>query len=303
MPLTVGPISFYAPAIDPGGKRVYALGTREDGELVRYDSTIGDFVPYLGGISAIWVDFSRDRKWVAYVRYPDATLWRARADGTDARQLTFAPMVVDGCSWSPDGRQIAFRAWTRDTHKKIYLIGPNGGTPTPLTSEDVEQGIPTWSADGTRLTFGQVPRRFGLAGSEVLLIHDLAHHTSTALPQSEQLWTSRWSPDGRYISALRIGPESLRLFDTVTSTWKAFDVHHIHSPTWSRDSKYIYCHHEGPAPPAVRRIRVADGHVDQITSLNDFSTSVYWWSGLSLDGSPILLRNPVEVYALDLERR
>jgi len=33
------------------------------GELVRYDSASDQFIPYLSGISAMGLNFSRDRKW------------------------------------------------------------------------------------------------------------------------------------------------------------------------------------------------------------------------------------------------
>src|SRR5439155_16345609 len=80
---------------------LYGLGTDGRCELVRYDSRVDTFVPYLGGISATWVGFSPDRNWVAYGSYPDFVLWRARADGTQAAQLTQPPLRVNGLSWSP----------------------------------------------------------------------------------------------------------------------------------------------------------------------------------------------------------
>jgi hypothetical protein len=44
-------------------------------ELQRYDLQARRFDSFLPGLSAGPVDFSRDRKWIAYVSYPDMTLW------------------------------------------------------------------------------------------------------------------------------------------------------------------------------------------------------------------------------------
>jgi hypothetical protein len=63
--------------------RLYAIGRREFGELVRFDPATGGFQHYLKGIPATQVDFSRDGRLIAYSRYSDHTLWVAKADGTN----------------------------------------------------------------------------------------------------------------------------------------------------------------------------------------------------------------------------
>ena len=47
----------------PDGKRFLVDGTLPRYELVRYDDHVHGFVPFLSGISADHVDFSRDGKW------------------------------------------------------------------------------------------------------------------------------------------------------------------------------------------------------------------------------------------------
>jgi hypothetical protein len=53
-----------------------------------------EFVPFLGGRSAEHLNFTRDRRWVTYVAYPEGTLWRARSDGSQQLQLTFPPLLA-----------------------------------------------------------------------------------------------------------------------------------------------------------------------------------------------------------------
>lgn len=106
--VTNGQLSSLAPVFSPDGRALFVIGQQLRGELEAFDARVGQFVPYLGGISADFVDFSRDGKWVAYVSYPEGTLWRSRIDGSERLQLTVAPMEVTVPRWSPDGSQIAF---------------------------------------------------------------------------------------------------------------------------------------------------------------------------------------------------
>jgi hypothetical protein len=76
----------------PDGKKLYADGYLPRSELVRYDSHARGFVPFLSGISADYLAFSRDGKWVTYVSVPENTLWRSRVDGSERLQLTFPPV-------------------------------------------------------------------------------------------------------------------------------------------------------------------------------------------------------------------
>ena len=89
--LTAGPINYSRPLPSRDGARIFALGTQTAGELLRYDVRTKSFAPYLGGLSADHVDFSRDGQWMTYVSYPEGMLWRARSDGTQQLQLTFSP--------------------------------------------------------------------------------------------------------------------------------------------------------------------------------------------------------------------
>ena len=83
-----GPLSFFGPVAIPGRSELAVVGAHKQGELERFDSRIQRFVPFLNGISAEMVDFSRDGEWVVYVTYPERELWRSRADGSAALQLT-----------------------------------------------------------------------------------------------------------------------------------------------------------------------------------------------------------------------
>jgi eukaryotic-like serine/threonine-protein kinase len=79
--LTNGPLLYDKVAPGRVGKSIFTVGSQRRSELVRYDAMLRQFVPFLDGISAVSVTFSQDGDWVAYVSYPDLTLWRSRTDG------------------------------------------------------------------------------------------------------------------------------------------------------------------------------------------------------------------------------
>jgi hypothetical protein len=126
-------------APNPDGKKWFADGFQAHGELVRYDSASRAFVPFLAGISAGDLSFSRDAKWIAYVFYPERILWRSRADGSDRLQLTYPPTVAGLPHWSPDSTQLAFVDLQAGRPWKILLLSADGGTPKEMLAEDFYQ--------------------------------------------------------------------------------------------------------------------------------------------------------------------
>ena len=78
-------------------KKLFVVGQSYRGELTQYDAKSGQFSPFLGGISAEYVAFSRDGQWVAYVSYPEGTLWRSKLDGQQPA-TTDIPAHVPGAA-------------------------------------------------------------------------------------------------------------------------------------------------------------------------------------------------------------
>src|SRR5512135_2549492 len=67
--LTTGGMNYFAPVVSRDGKQIFVKGAIPRGEVMRYDANSRQFVPYLAGISAENLDFSRDAQLVTYVSY------------------------------------------------------------------------------------------------------------------------------------------------------------------------------------------------------------------------------------------
>jgi dipeptidyl aminopeptidase/acylaminoacyl peptidase len=114
------------------GKRIFAIGEQSRGELERFDAKSGQFVPYLAGVSASDVGFSRDGQWVAYVTYPEGVLWRSRIDGSDKLQLTRPPFYPGNPLWSADGKKILFEGESGKNEGAYVVAAEGGGAPRRL---------------------------------------------------------------------------------------------------------------------------------------------------------------------------
>ena len=297
--LTSGPMTFFSPLPSNDGKKLFVVGALERGELSRYDTRSAEFVPFLSGISADSVSFSKDGQWVAYVSFPEGTLWKSKLDGSQRIQLTYPPLTAVFPSWSPDGQQIVFYGMQLPQKTKLYVVSSDGGTPREMIPEDSEEEFdPTWSPDGTRIAFGGAPSDPTLT----VRILDVKTHQISTLPDSKGLFSPRWSPDGRNIVAMSFDSRSLALFDFATQKWEEIAKISMGFTNWSKNGDYVYFLHE-ENQPSIMRIRIRDRKVERVADLKNFRQTGYWnvWLGLAPDDSPLLLRDTgtQEIYALD----
>jgi Tol biopolymer transport system component len=302
MQLTSGPMDFLGPLPGKDNKSVFVLGWQRRGELVRFDAKSKQFVPYLSGISAEGLDFSKDGQWAAYTSVPEGNLWKSKVDGSDRLQLTFPPTQAYEPRWSPDGRHIAFQGIVPGQPWKMYLVAADGGQP-----EEIGEGIGDvgWSPDGTSLIFHSGMTDFSSTSPRSIRLLDFKTRKVSTLPGSEGLYSPRWSPDGNHIAALRVGPEILLIYDLDRKEWTELTKIAVDFPIWSRDSKYIYFD-SSENPPNLYRLRVADKKLEQVTSLRGIRlgpTLGGLLSGLTVDDSPLVVRGigSQEIYLLDLD--
>jgi Tol biopolymer transport system component/aminoglycoside phosphotransferase (APT) family kinase protein len=302
--LTTGPVQYAAATPDVSGKKLFVQGVQPRAELVRYDSAAKQFVPFLQGISAGDVDFSRDGKWVTYVSLPDLTLWRSRVDGSDRLQL--APAAAALPRWSPDGTQIAYHSAEFGKPWKIFLVSAQGGPPEELLPEKVAELDATWSADGSQLAFGRLSN-MDTENAEIYLV-DVKTRKVSPVPGSRGLYSPRWSPDGRYLTAVGVeASKKLMLYDFRSQKWSEWSSEddNFDYGQWSGDSRYFYWDNFG-TNPKCRRIKLGEHHVEDLFSLNGlrrFFGVFGSWSGQAPDDSRLFVRDvsTQDIYALDVD--
>ncbi len=301
--LTTGPVHFFTHALSSDGKTIFALSTQRRGELTRYDPATKQFSPYLSGISADNVSFSRDGAWLAYVKYPQGELWRSRADGSDALQLSFHPLSAYGPHWSADGKQIAFSAHAVGTKFQLYIVAADGSTmPRTVAPAGLD---PTWSPDGRSLLFENLE-----SPEPSMQILDLQTGVASTVPGSPGIESPRWSPDGQYISAIKYlqdETDKLMLFDFKTQKWTEGLQMRAVFQSWSKDGKYVYFLHDEDKP-GIFKIDVADNRLTKVVDLKKFRAAdpQGGWFSIGLNDEPLLLRDTgggTEVYALQLDAR
>ncbi|HEU5351790.1 MAG TPA: protein kinase [Terracidiphilus sp.] len=308
--LTSSPMSLHSPMPSANGQKLYVVGRTYRGELSRYDAARHTFVPYLDGISAEWLDFSKDRKWIAYVSYPDGALWKCRADGSGKMQLTFPPAHPVLPRWSPDGLSLLYFEFPLGSALPghIFEISADGGTPRELLPAGRNnQQDPNWSPDSTRIVFAGDANdaSAGNAGPEIRIL-DLRTHVVTSVPGSQGLYSPRWSPDGHYLAAMTGDSERLMLYDFQTQRWTRIAKGSFGWLNWSHDSRFVYMK-DFAGKGSVVRVEIRTRKLERVVDLTGFSDTGQGGGSLALtpDDAPLLLRDTgtQDVYAMDWKER
>ena len=304
--LTTGPIEWGNPIVGKDGAKIFVQGSIRHGELVRFDPLTKQSQPYLGGLSADSVAFSKDGQSIAYVSYPDCILWSAKRDGSDRVQLSSPPSCPLQPTWSPDGSQILFVESSTGDGPQAFLVPSRGGKSQRLIPDD--KGLetdPTWSADGTKIVFSN-SRFGGKDPNSVLKIFDLKSNQTSTIPGSPGMFAPRWSPDGHSIAAIHMNSIGLNVFDVTTKRWSILYKGLVGYQSWSADGKNIYFLNF-LENPAVLRVRIADGAIEHVIDLKDFryTGNANGWMGLDPNGAPLFLRDlsTSDIYSLTLEQR
>lgn len=309
--VTSGPLNYSAAVASPDRSRLFAIGEQPRAELQRYDAKLKQFMPYLGGISAGEINFSRDHQWIAYKAYPDDTLWRSRVDGSEKLQLSSPPMITSMPRWSPDGKQIVFVGSNPGAPGKLFLVSSEGGSPEEILPTDTNnEDDPQWSPDGSSLLFAQYAQ-FGGGDPSNYSIQKVELRTRqlSTFPGSTGAWAPRWSSDGRVLIALTVDARKLLIFDFAAGKWSELTTGRaLQYPNVSRDAKYVYFEDLGETGSELDRVKVTDRNRERVLGFKDIPR-VYVldsnspWSGLDLNDSPLIMRDVgiQEIYALDLE--
>ena len=124
------------------------------------------------------------------------------------------------------------------------------------------------------------------------------------MPGSRGLYSPRWSPDGRYISAFSGDSKTLLLFDFQSTKWTELVSGSLGWLNWSHDGRYVYLL-DFRGGESVVRIRISDHKNELVVDLSNAVITGRYGGALALtpDDSPLLLRDTgsQDVYSVDWE--
>lgn len=236
--LDTGALLLDEPTISPDARHLYGLAIDSRGEYVRVDPARRTVHPLLGGENASWLNISSLLDWAVY-RDAAGALSISKLDGSERRQLAAASLHPEMPAFSPDGKQVAFGAAPDGSRIiKICIVSAEGGPIRDLVSEPFSVTAATWSRDGSKLLYAADPDDPAHSGIFYL---DLASNQKHKIPNSEGLWKSRFSPDGKFIVSVTSDTKTLSLFEFATQKWTAILHGRVYSPVaWAADSRSLF---------------------------------------------------------------
>jgi Tol biopolymer transport system component len=197
-------------------------------------------------------------------------------------QVTLMPGLEIDPALSPDGRLVAFAAGPLP-NTGLYVRQVTGGAPVAITLPEVDWSArrPSWSPDGSRLTFKSN------RGLEV--IPALGGASRLLLPYEDYL-DATWSPDGKWL-ALAMGDSVYRRSVDGNETTPLFRLAEVHSCAWASDGRWIACvsgnrvfratssQFGNIAPSAIWVAPVAGGPPVRVTDDQSLNVSPVWVPG------------------------
>ena len=298
--LTTGAVFFIGAVPSHDGNQIFTVGNKPRSEMIRYDPKTHQFQPFLNGISAISPTFSADGQWMEYTSYPDHTLWRSRSDGTDRKQLTFAPLEVGYPNISYDGRKVAFTG----QGNQIYVVSMEGGTPERIVDSHCTAAL--WSPDGNQLVLTCWREKADGVIAWYLKLYDSRTRQFTELPDAEGMVGGAWVTQSTIVASNQ-DEADFSIFDLRTQKWEHLISGHFVNWAVTRDGKYLIFTTSG-IEPTLQRLRFADRQVESLTSLKGLRrvvdpVEIQTQVTVDAKGSPILARDigTKEVYALTVK--
>jgi len=246
------------------------------------------------------VGVSPDGKWLAFGAEQGGrtSLLRMPVAGTEPVELMAAP-TFGMPSWSPDGKEIAFHAFSRD-NRDIFVISAEGGSARQITNHPAHEFYPNWSPDGTRLIF-----QSGRTGvSEIYSASkdrgELSGETPAQLTSNGEAIVARFSPDGRLIAYE--GANGISLIPSEGGPSRRL-TDFGSRPLWSKDGKAIYFLVGGHDERAgMWSASLSGGELERLVRFDDPFREFYFdWTGDGENFYFMLAEFEADVWVMELE--
>jgi len=135
-------------------------------------------------------------------------VWIMNADGSDPKQLTSDPPIVEEIRADPQGRYLVF-VGDENARSHLFRIDIDGGNLRQLTFGEGNDGDSTISPDGNWIVYGSVVAREGPERTELLKVP--IEGGEPVRFSEENCASPTFSPDGSMVSCVRDEKEILVL--------------------------------------------------------------------------------------------
>ncbi len=233
-----GPVDFWrSPVLGEHKEHIYALGEQTRSQLVQLDAARS---PVFYGLSISSISYSHNGGWIAYVLTPDQSLWKSRIDGSERVQLTAPGEKARSPQWSPDDSRLSYLSTKKNDAWRAMQIDAQGTSPELLADGGSDLFDLTYSGGGDFVAFDRMPDEGARSAEGISILNTRDKHVEK-LPESEGMWFARWSPDGRYLAALKKGRDELMIFDFTQKKWSsAATGMKIDGSTWDRKGEHLF---------------------------------------------------------------
>jgi len=283
----------WSPLASRDGTHVYYYGASWQSDLEILDVATQQYSAVLSEKHPAMLGVSLNGEWVSYINSVSRVLWTSHLNGSDSRQIPLPGMDGAFPRFSPDNQRIAFTGLKVGSPKNVYIVSAGGGTPQPVVDNASGMSDPDWAPDGSRLVLDRdIHPAQRQQPNSMLAFVDLKTSQITGIPGSEDLHMPRWSPNGRYIAAVRGTRTELLLLDTLSNVWsKLAQGKNLSFPVWSADSASLYYQDILAPGEPLYRLQIGTGSQTSVASFQKALDAGIYRCGfvaLSHDGAPVI---------------
>ena len=188
------------PLLSPSGQHLAVVRQNESLSIVSSDLADEHLIlPTNSPHAIVWSPDSRQL--LFSTTHPPYQLFSTDFDNRLLLATSDTPIDM---AWSANSRQVVYTGTDGNAVSQVFIIGTDGQNAQQITRGDRPKSLPSWSRDGTRLTF--VSFEAGSGGVYRLMMRNLIRDNLTELAFENSLFDGTfpfgaqlWSPSGRFL--------------------------------------------------------------------------------------------------------